>query len=223
MSARSDRVVPVVIFAVLLVLSAFAVVSQMDLHAMPKAARDRPPIGSKFDDFTLKDISGDDRSLAEFVKDKKATVLYFWSIGCPCVDALEMRLQKTIHKYEALGVQFVAIDSEPDDDRNGVFEKMARIHATAYTMLLDPKQDVLKRSGVTASTELVVLDAQAVIRYRGSFDDDLIKPKVEFLPAVLDALLEGRTPIPAETAPYGCPFTGFEGVCASAPDAEKKP
>src|SRR5512140_3548855 len=105
MGARSDRVVPVVIFAVLLVLSAFAVVSQIDLHAVPRGARERPPIGSTLADFTLKDISGGDRSLSELSKGKKATVLYFWSIGCPCVDALEMRLQKTIHAYEPLGVQ----------------------------------------------------------------------------------------------------------------------
>src|SRR5262245_34790166 len=119
MAIRAD----VVIFAVLLLGSAGAVVSQIDHDPIPKALRDRPKIGTKVPDFRLKDIGGADRTLAELSKDRKATVLYFWQVGCPCVDEVQMRFQKVQDRYEKQGVAFVGIDSEPGDTRDQVFEK----------------------------------------------------------------------------------------------------
>ncbi|MBL9088973.1 MAG: redoxin domain-containing protein [Planctomycetia bacterium] len=201
----------IVIFAVLLLGAGYAVYTQLEPRA---EASPIPRIGTRIDDFTLKDIGHRDRSLTELSAGKKATVLYFWSVDCPCVDALEIRLKKTIAKYAPLGVEFIAVDSHPDDTRDQVFEKMGRIRATDYRMLLDPKQDVIKRAGARTATEIVILDAERRIRYRGSFDDDFIKPKQEYLGPALDAILQGRDPVPAETKPYGCPFPGFEGLCA---------
>src|SRR5262245_2990129 len=209
MAVRHD----VVIFAVLLLGSAAAVVSQIDHDPIPKAARDRPPIGSKVPDFRLKDIGGAERTLSEFMKDKKATVLYFWDVACPCIDAVQMRLQKAQDRYEKLGVAFVGIDSQPSDTRDQVFEKMARIR-TAHVMLLDPEQVVLPSTGIGAAAQVVVLDPEGAMRYRGSIDDDLTKPKVDFLGAALDAILEGRDVSPKESAKsYGCPYENFEGFC----------
>jgi peroxiredoxin len=208
-----SRVRPdVVIFAALLLGSAAAVATQLDHDPVPKAQRDRPRIGAKIPDFHLKDIDGGDRSLSELSKGKKAIVLMFWMVACPCVDEVQPRLQPIQDRYEKLGVAFVAIDSEPTDKRDEVFEKMARIRAT-YAMLLDPKQEVLASVGARQATDMVILDADGVLRYRGTFDDDLIKPKVKLLPAALDAVIEGRLPILAETAGYGCPFDGFEAEC----------
>src|SRR5687768_12006490 len=206
MRLRAD----VVIFAVLVAGSAYAVATQME----PAAPRlpPPPPIRSEVADFTLKDIGDRDRSLVELSKGKKATVLYFWSIDCPCVDSLEPRMMMVVEKYEPLGVEFVAIDSDPRDERDAVLDKMGRLHSP-YRMLLDPKQEVARKVGVTTSTEVVVLDAERRIRYRGSIDDALVKPKVKYLVAALDALLEGRDPTPVETKPYGCPYPGFEGLC----------
>ena len=204
----------VVIFAVLLAGSAYAVSTQ--LHDAPDApyAGGRAAMGSVVADFTLKDIGLRDRTLAELSKGAKATVLYFWSVECPCVDAREPRMKEIVAKYEKAGVAFVGIDSDPNDTRDQVFEKMGRIRATAYRMLLDPTQAVLKATGGRTATEAIVLDDRGRIRYRGAFDDDLLKPTRSFLGEALDALLAGRDPSSAETPPDGCPFPGFEGECA---------
>ena len=198
------------IFAVLLLGAGFAVYTQLEPRV---ATYTIPPIGTEVPDFTLKDIGHRDRTLAELSAGKKATVLYFWSVDCPCIDALEVRLKKVIEKYEPLGVQFIAVASHPADTRDQVFDKMERIRATGYRMLLDPTQAVIRRAGARTATELVVLDPQRRIRYRGSFDDDFMKPKTEYLGPALDAVLQGRDPVPAETEPYGCPFPGFDGLC----------
>jgi peroxiredoxin len=201
----------VVIFAVLVAGSAAAVMSQ--LEPAPPDVPPPPPIGTQVSDFTLKDIGNRDRSLSELSKGKAATVLYFWSIGCPCVDDVEPRMHAIVDKYEPLGVTFVAIDADPTDEREAIIEKMGRIRATKYRMLLDPAQKVVKETGVRKSTEVVVLDRDRRIRYRGALDDDYLKPKVPHLANALDAVLEGRSPTFVETKTYGCPYPGFEGFC----------
>lgn len=206
----------VVIFVVLLAGSAYAVSTQ--LHDAPESpyADGRAAIGSKVADFTLKDIGLRDRTLAELSAGRKATVLYFWSVECPCVDAREPRMRELVAKYEPQGVAFVGIDSDPNDTRDQVFEKMGRLRVTSYRMLLDPAQTALKAVGGRAATDVVVLDAQGRIRYRGAFDDDLLKPKRGLAADAIEAVLAGREPSPAETAPDGCPFPGFEGECSFA-------
>jgi len=199
-----------VIFTVLVLGAAFAVWTQLEPRPAVTAI---PKIGTQVADFTLRDIGNRERKLSELAAGKKATVLYFWSVDCPCVDALEVRLKKVIEKYEPLGVEFVGVDSHPDDTREQVLDKMGRIRATGYRMLLDPTQDVAKLAGVRTATELVVLDPDRRIRYRGSFDDDFIKPKVEYLGPAIEAVLAGRSPTVPESKPYGCPFPGFEGLC----------
>lgn len=201
----------VLLFAALLSGSAYAVATQIGTDPVAPFAKKAVKLGNSVEDFTLTGIGGTPSSLSK-LRGTKATVLYYWSITCPCVDAVEMRIKKAMAKYESQGVAFVAIDSDPDDSKDDVVRKMVNLHA-GYTMLLDPKQVTLPRTGARTSTEIVILDASDRIRYRGSIDDNLIKPTVDYLGPALDAILAGKEPSPAETKPYGCPFPGFEGDC----------
>jgi peroxiredoxin len=202
----------VLIFAVLIAGSAWVIWSQLGPDpSLPASAAARAPIGAPGGDFALQDISDQTRTLAS-LRGAKATVLYFWSVDCPCTEVVEMRMKRAMETYEPLGVAFVAIDSHPEDGRADVIEKMSRLHAP-YRMLLDPTSEVARTYGVTGTTDVVVLDAEGRIRYRGAPDDDLMKPKVNHLHGALDAVLQGRKAVPAETRSYGCPFPGFEGVC----------
>ena len=201
----------VALFVVLLTGSAYTVSTQIGSDPVAPYERKAAAIGSVLDDFRLLTVDGKPHTLAE-LKGKKATVLYFWSIGCPCVDVVEPRIQKVIEAYEPKGVEFIAIDSDPTDIKAEIIHKMGKLHAP-YRMLVDPGQSVIKKAGALTSTEVVVLDANDRIRYRGKIDDDLRKPTIDYLAPALDAILSGRDPEPAETKSYGCPFPGFEGVC----------
>jgi peroxiredoxin len=200
----------VAIFAILLAASAYVVWSQLPQDPMAPFVS-KAPIGSRLPELTLLDITDQPRSLAS-LHGKKATVLYFWSVECPCVEAIEMRMKMTMEKYEPLGVEFVAIDSHADDGKADVIQRMADLHAP-YRMLLDPESRAAREAAVTGATDVVVLDAEGRIRYRGAPDDRLMKPTVSYLNLALDAVLQGRAPVPAETKPYGCPYPGFEGEC----------
>ena len=53
---------------------------------------------------------------------------------------------------------------------------------------------------------MFVIDREGIIRYRGAPDADYEDPALNaaWMRAALDAVLEGRTPDPDETAPVGC-------------------
>jgi peroxiredoxin len=208
----------VLIFSALLAGSAWAVATQVSRDPLPAVERAvRPPmeIGDRVDDFELEDVTGGRRRLSEF-RGRKATVLYFWSIDCPCVDAVETRIKHLFVEYEAgkeREVRIVAVDSHPEDTKEAIMEKMTRLRAP-YLMLVDPTQEVARRLGAYQATEIVVLDANQRIRYRGAIDDALVKPKTPYVKPALDAILAGARVEPSVTTAYGCPFPGFEGYCA---------
>jgi peroxiredoxin len=213
------------ILAALIAGSGWAVWSQLKHEPAAVAAPIQAlAIGEPMEDVALKDPTGDLHTLSQW-RGKSATVLYFWSLECPCVAAQKFRIQDAYERYSKKGVTFVAIDSHPDDKGSDVLAKMGELYAPYY-MLLDPTGKLSRLVGGRTATDLVVLDADWKIRYRGSFDDDLVKPKKPYLAPALDAILDGRSPDPSETKPYGCPFPGIEGSCPiedAAPKDPKKP
>ena len=213
------------ILAALIAGSGYAVWSQLRHEPVPAVAPAQAlAIGDAMEDVVLRDPMGEPHALSQW-RGKAATVLYFWSVECPCVDTVEPRLREMYERYGKKGVTFVAIDSDPDDKAPDILAKMGRLYAP-YSMVLDPTGKVARRVGGRTATDLVVLDADWKVRYRGSIDDALLKPKTRYLAPALDAILEGRAPVPAETTPYGCPFPGVEGTCpiegaAPQPDPKK--
>ena len=208
----------VLVFGVIVALAAYAVIWQTNSPGLANAATIRPlSIGQASPDFALKDLEGKTRRLSDAGwHGEVATVVYFWSVSCPCVDEIEHRMKQVLDAFpRKRGFEYVAIDADPDDDAGEVLSKMGRLYAF-YKMLLDPEQTTAARLGGRTAGEVVVLDANLRVRYRGAIDDDFEKPKRFYLMEVLKSL-EDRRPVapPVETPGYGCPFPGIEGVCAT--------
>jgi hypothetical protein len=200
----------IVIFATLLSGSTYAVWTQVDHD--PIAPYARVALGGTLDDVVLEDPTGVRRSLSSLYGDR-ATVLYFWSVGCPCVDQVERRIKDVMARYpESKGVRFVAIDSEPEDTKEQVIDKMGTLHAEYY-MLLDPEQRLARPAGATQALTFLVLDSDRRVRYRGALDDDLVKPTTSYLASALEAVLAGKAPPVNETKGEGCAFSGWAGDC----------
>ena len=200
------------ILAVILAGSTYAVATQMGADPVGAAEEVRTlPIGGVVDDMPLHDWDGIPRRLLEW-KGEKATVFYFWSIDCPCVPACQMRMQTIMDRFRNDGISFVAIDSAVEDKGPEVFAHAAKIRAM-YRMLLDPSGRAARRLGGATSTDVVVIDANRRIRYRGAIDDALKAPKTPYLMPVLEAIVAGKEPPFRETTPYGCPFPWSDAVC----------
>jgi hypothetical protein len=72
--------------------------------------------------------------------------------------------------------------------------------------LRDESQQVARDYDAKTTPDVFVLDAGGQVRYRGAPDADYDDPSenARWLRSALDAVLEGRTPEPAETPPVGC-------------------
>ena len=213
MRIRSD----VVLFTALLAGSAYAVSTQIghDPTAPARAeASNIVPFGGIVPDVVVKDLKGADRALST-VKGKAGTVLYFFSADCPCVEAVQMRLHEVLLKYQKQGIEFVAIDGSPDDTAKDALDKAADVRMVFMRILSDPEMKLVRAVGVVGATDCAVLDAEGRLVYRGTLDDDLVKPTTPYLAPVLEALVTGKEPPFRESAKksYGCPFPGYEGVC----------
>ena len=167
-------------------------------------------IGQAVEDVVLTDFTGEKRHLVGWLG-TKATVLYAWSVACPCVDVCEERVRSLLveyrEKYGKPGVVWIGVAGDPADTAETVLDKMGRLGA-AYKMLLDPSHKLCRRVGLREATHVAVLDADGYLRYRGTIDDDLKDPKRSFLAEALAAVTEGRPPAVSEheVEGYGCAF-----------------
>jgi peroxiredoxin len=75
--------------------------------AMPELEKDDGIIGSSRPDFSLADVTGEVRNIAEW--DGKVLAINFWATWCPpCIKEIPEFVELQ-HKYEAQGLQFIGI------------------------------------------------------------------------------------------------------------------
>jgi len=175
-------------------------------------------------DFTLSDV--DDlpkpRNLMAWYG-STATVLYTWSVPCPCVEDLQPRLAALHERFnpEANGVTWAALAGEPADTREAVREKLERIKPF-YPLLLDPDQRICRRLGLLYAGQVAVLDGAGRLVYRGAVDGDYGNGQAEYLEQVLEAVVAGdAVPFTTRKRAYGCEFTVPASCLDVEPEAEE--
>jgi hypothetical protein len=139
-----------------------------------------------------------------------ATVVAWTCNHCPYALAWHERLQAVATEYAPRGVVFLQVNSNdaeryPRDSLVAMRERVASgDFATPY--LRDPEQTAARAYGALKTPDLFVLGTDLRLAYRGAPDADHDDPgqNAAWLRGALDALLEGRSPDPAETAPVGC-------------------
>jgi thiol-disulfide isomerase/thioredoxin len=171
-------------------------------------AADGIPIGTKVDDLHFKDVRGVARSLSDF-GEKKAYVLVFVQSGCPLAEKYLPVLERLAGEYRDKGVQFAAVNSGPADTIT-VMAAQAIEFGVTFPFLKDAECKVADAVGTTRTPEVVILDVQKALRYRGRIDDryrpggQRAEPTRRDLVDALDAVLAGK-PVQVETtAVDGC-------------------
>ena len=170
--------------------------------APPPTAADAPVDGEFFDVRFLR------RTLADFGR-KDAFVLCFTRVGCPLVPRQLPELEALHREYAPRGVQFVGIDVGVDDT---VVEAaaLALDHGATFPFVLDRGQATARACGATRAGEVVVLDRERRIAYRGRIDArfrvggesaDQGRPDLRL---ALDSILAGTAPELASTPAEGC-------------------
>lgn len=198
----------------------FALTASVSLLIATTAnAATEPPgkaeIGSKVAGFTAQDYLGREYSLGEIESDK-IVVLAFLGTECPLAKLYAPQLAKLHEQFEPQGVVFLGVDSNRQDSITEI-ASFARVHAVPFPILKDLKQVMADRVGVTRTPEVVVLDTERKIRYRGRIDDQFgfiadaqnanyqkPEPDRRDLAGALTELLAGKPVSRPSTEPYGC-------------------
>lgn len=142
---------------------------------------------------------------------ERFTVLYTWSLKCPCVEEIEHRMKALYARYNERtnGVGWLAIDGEPDDPAKVIIKVMAKLGAF-YPVLRDPRQEVTQRLGLDRAVQVAVIDHEGRLRWRGPVDDSYYDEEIKqhYLADALEVLVsgEGTLPVPPSEPVYGCLF-----------------
>jgi peroxiredoxin len=193
--------------APLLLPVALAALMMMAMSATnPKAYT----LGDIAEDFSLKSVNGDTVSLSDY-RDANGVIVVFTCNHCPFAQLYEQRIIDLHRNFAPQGFPVVAINPNsplvvPDDS----FEKMqerARSKRYPFAYLFDEAQTVYPRFGATRTPHVFVLDANRIVRYIGSIDNNAEAPNASttrFVENAIHALIRGEKPSPDYTRAIGC-------------------
>ncbi|RUL87416.1 redoxin domain-containing protein [Tautonia sociabilis] len=196
-------------------LSALAIAPILAPATLPTATADDEVlgrgIGDRVADFRLPDArTGEEVSLYQF-RGKKAAVIVFTGIDCPIGDLYMPRLVRLADRFESEGVVFLAINSNRNQSA-GEIAAQAEEFGLPFPVLKDEGNAVADQLLAERTCEVLVLDAKAVLRYRGAIDDQYglgfakDAPERHFLADAIEAVLAGRSPETTASSVVGCPI-----------------
>jgi peroxiredoxin len=167
-------------------------------------------IGDGAPAFELPNVDGEVHSMGD-PGSEPATVVYWTCNHCPYAQAWHDRLIEAARDYGGRGVRFLAINSNdvssyPQDGPDAMRARVEADGGWPHPYLFDESQEVGQAFGAQKTPDVFVFDADLKLRYRGAPDADYDDPgaNAAWLRDALDAVLEGRDPERAETAPVGC-------------------
>jgi len=152
--------------------------------------------------FSLPDLSGQTHRLSDYRG--RIVIVNFWSAECPFAERVDRELVGYLREWgERVALLTIAANAN---------ESQAQVAEAARQRGLEPvflgsKSEVPDAYEAQTTPHLFVVDADGILRYRGAFDDVTFRQRAatrSYLKDAVEALSAGRSPEPAETAPYGC-------------------
>jgi glutathione peroxidase-family protein len=183
--------------------------------AVSTATQAQVEVGKPAPNFTLKDCSGKEHSLADF---KGKTVVLEWvNHGCPFVVKHYSggNMQKLQKDATAKGVVWLSVCSSAPGKQGHMTaadagKKCAEVKSEATAYLLDEDGKVGQLYGAKRTPEMYVVGPDGVLLYHGAIDDkkstdsaDIAGAK-NFVVAALENVLAGKPVATPKTEAYGC-------------------
>ncbi len=170
-------------------------------------------IGDVVANFSLKNVSGNTVSLADYAS-SKGVIVIFTSNHCPFAKAYEDRIIALHNKYAAQGFSVIAINpGDPATQLDDTFQKMKERSASKgypYPYMADEAQQTARAFGAARTPQAYVLQKTGntfSVRYMGMIDDNPQDPAGASKFYVADAvnnLLAGKPVVITHTKPIGC-------------------
>ena len=166
-------------------------------------------LGASPPQFELYDTKGIMHRPEEW-RDKRAVVLFFMMTDCPLANGYVPEMNRLQAAYEARGVAFYAVQSDPTVSEAAV-QKYAQEFGYGFPVLNDPRLALARLAGAKVTPEVAVLSPAGEVLYLGRIDnkvEDLTRPRYAAtepeLRNALDAVLAGKAPKEARTRAVGC-------------------
>jgi len=155
--------------------------------------------GDVVDDFRLNDQKGQSHELY-YLSDMKAVVLMADGNGCAVSRSTAKSLNQLRAKYQARGVEFLAIDSNLKDTPESIAQEI-KADGIDIPILSDELQLIGESLGFTRNGEVLIVNPQNwKVLYRGAY----AKGSSNYVADALDAALSGTPVKVAETEVRGC-------------------
>lgn len=187
--------------------------------AFSNACAEEIKIGARITNLTFKDSHYLPRSLNDFPK-AKAFVVVFTNTTCPVAQRYLPVLRAMEKDYRPKGVTFLAINEGAEDPIRAVAAHAVR-HEMEFPFVKDTDGSCARALGVRRIAEVVVLDAERRLCYRGRIDDQhrlggtRATPTRRDLVEALEAVLAGKDVAVAETPVDGCLITRPQAAAVS--------
>jgi hypothetical protein len=155
--------------------------------------------GDVVDNFRLTDEKGQSHELY-YLSDMKAVVLTAQGGGCEAARSTAKSLGALRQKYQAQGVEFLAIDSNLKDTPDTI-AKEAALTKSGIPVLIDELQLIGESLGFTRNGEVLIVNPQNwQVIYRGA----AAAGSDDYVAAALDAALSATPVKVAQTSARGC-------------------
>ncbi|MFN9639535.1 MAG: redoxin domain-containing protein [Pirellula sp.] len=144
--------------------------------------------------------------------ESKAQVFCFLGCECPVARFYATRLASLYRDYNRQGIDFVGVMSNRHDSKEDVV-RFATELSIPFPLILDSDQEIARSLHASRTAEIVVLDPQSSIVYRGRVDDQMspgvkrAAAKSEELRDLLSGITSGKTLSLPNTTPVGCLIT----------------
>jgi peroxiredoxin/mono/diheme cytochrome c family protein len=192
--------------------SSLALALSFCLAQVALAAENNGSVGKKVENLSLADFRGKNHSLSDY-GDSKLVVLAFVGVECPLCKMYGPRLEELSKEYGPKGVTFLGVDSNRQDSLTEM-AAYARQHGIEFPLLKDLNNTIADAVGAERTPEVLVLDRDRVVRYRGRIDDQFgfqsgtgyVRPKISRrdLGHALDELLAGKDVSQPTSETAGC-------------------
>lgn len=161
-------------------------------------------IGATMDNFSMPDLDGKTRTLAD-LKGKNGSVVVFLSAQCPVVKGYNERIVQIANDYAAKGINFIGINSNATEDLNWVKTDAAAV-GYKFPVLIDKGNVFADKLGATVTPEVYYLDAKNVLLYHGAIDNDRSGKAITdtYLKTAFDASLAGKKIDKTKANAFGC-------------------
>jgi peroxiredoxin len=164
-------------------------------------------VGQAAPPFTLKDLDGNNVSLADFKG--KPVVLEWINPNCPFSrgHSEKKTMASTATKHtEAVWLGINSTNASHKDflspEKHKAFNEA---NGVTYDVLFDTSGDVGRSYGAKTTPHMIVVDKDGRVAYNGAIDAGAMSGgKDNYVDAALVALAAGKTPDPSTTKPYGC-------------------